>query len=132
MADFQLLGRIEGCRYGETNVTVTLSEYKAGFKKNDGTRVEEKYITWKCIFKPYFKKFISSHFTSGMLVLVKGEIFPYAIHNGEETEGYSMLGQTINLASFPKNLRREIKMLKESQAHSTGTPNLEDYNTPDF
>lgn len=132
MADFQVLGRIEGCRYGETNVSVIVSEYKMGYKKQDGTKKSEKYITWKCIFKPYFKKFIATHFSEGMLVQIKGEILPYAIHNGEETDGYSVLGQTINLASFQKNLRREIKMLKESQAHTTGTPNLEDYNTPDF
>ena len=68
-----------------------------------------------------------------MLVQVKGEILPYAIQNQNIVDGYSVLGQTINLASFPRaSVKQENKMIKESQMHDTATPNLDEYNKPDF
>ena len=95
--------------------------------------VDDKYVTFKVIYKPYFKKFISEHFSKGMLVKVKGEVFPYAIEHGEIKDGVSFIGETCNLYSFPRyNVKQENKMIKESQMHDTATPNLEDYNKPDF
>jgi hypothetical protein len=44
-----------------------------------------------------------------------------------------VLGQTLNLASFPRaSVKQENKMIKESQMHDTATPNLDVYNKPDF
>ena len=66
-------------------------------------------------------------------VKVKGEVFPYAIEHGEIKDGVSFIGETCNLYSFPRyNVKQENKMIKESQMHDTATPNLEDYNKPDF
>lgn len=68
-----------------------------------------------------------------MLVKVKGEVFPYAIEHGEIKEGVSFIGETCNLYSFPRySVKQENKMIKESQMHDTATPNLDEYNKPDF
>jgi hypothetical protein len=68
-----------------------------------------------------------------MLVKVKGEVFPYAIEHGEIKEGISCIGETCNLYSYPRaSVKQENKMIKESQMHDTATPNLDEYNKPDF
>jgi hypothetical protein len=133
MADFTVTGFINTVKYLPNAALVFIDEFKRGYKKTNGETVEDKYLSWKCVFKPYFKKFINEHFSNGMLVQVKGEILPYAIQNQNIVDGYSVLGQTINLASFPRaSVKQENKMIKESQMHDTATPNLEDYNKPDF
>jgi nickel-dependent lactate racemase len=101
--------------------------------KADGTKVDDKYVTWKCIFKPGFKNYIVNHFNNGMLVQVKGEVMPYAIDHERLVDGYSVIGQTINMASYPKSmLKQERKMIKESLENSNEKPNLQDHLTPDF
>ena len=133
MADFTVTGFINTVKYLPDAVLVFIDEFKRGYKKPNGEIVEDKYLSWKCVFKPYFKKYINEHFANGMLVQVKGEILPYAIQNQNIVDGYSVLGQTINLASFPRaSVKQENKMIKESQMHDTATPNLDDYNKPDF
>lgn len=133
MADFTVTGFINTVKYLPNAALVFIDEFKRGYKKTNGETVEDKYLSWKCVFKPYFKKFINEHFSNGMLVQVKGEILPYAIQHQNIVDGYSVLGQTINLASFPRaSVKQENKMIKESQMHDTATPNLEDYNKPDF
>lgn len=133
MADFTVTGFINTVKYLPNAALVFIDEFKRGYKKTNGETVEDKYLSWKCVFKPYFKKFINEHFSNGMLVQVKGEILPYAIQYQNIVDGYSVLGQTINLASFPRaSVKQENKMIKESQMHDTATPNLEDYNKPDF
>lgn len=133
MADFTVTGFINTVKYLPDAALVFIDEFKRGYKKTNGETVEDKYLSWKCVFKPYFKKYINEHFSNGMLVQVKGEILPYAIHNQNIVDGYSVLGQTINLASFPRaSVKQENKMIKESQMHDTATPNLDEYNKPDF
>jgi hypothetical protein len=133
MADFTVTGFINTVKYLPGAALVFIDEFKRGYKKSNGETVDDKYLSWKCIFKPYFKKYINEHFSNGMLVQVKGEILPYAIQNQNIVDGYSVLGQTINLASFPRaSVKQENKMIKESQMHDTATPNLDEYNKPDF
>lgn len=133
MADFTVTGFINTVKYLPGAALVFIDEFKRGYKKSNGETVDDKYLSWKCLFKPYFKKYINEHFSNGMLVQVKGEILPYAIQNQNIVDGYSVLGQTINLASFPRaSVKQENKMIKESQMHDTATPNLDEYNKPYF
>ena len=110
-----------------------LSEYKKGYKKSDGTIVEDKYHSWKVIFNGYFIKYLTTHFGKGMLVEVKGDIVPYAIEHGQITEGYSIIGQTCNMYSYPRYaVKQENKMIKESMDNTYEQPDLESFNQPDF
>ena len=81
MADFTVTGFINTVKYLPDAALVFIDEFKRGYKKADGETVDDKYLSWKCVFKPYFKKYINEHFSNGMLVQVKGEILPYAIQN---------------------------------------------------
>ncbi len=133
MAQFTVIGFISSVRYLPDSCVVYVSEYKRGYKKNNGEVVDDKYLSWKVIYKSYFKKFVSSHFSDGMLVEIKGELLPYAIDHDKMVDGYSVIGQTINIASFPKStLKHEIKLIKDSRFDDDTSPNIEDYNTPDF
>jgi len=134
MADFSVVGFIDAIKYLPDSCMVFVSEFKRGYRKSrSGEKVEDKYLSWKCIFKPYFKKYINDHFNNGMLVQVKGEVLPYAIEHGKIIEGYSVVGQTINLASYPRaSVKQEQRMIKESQESSDETPNLEAFIQPDF
>lgn len=133
MADFTLVGFIRAIKYMDDAVLVFIDEYKNGYKKSDGEIVNDRYISWKCIFKSYFKNYISKHFGNRMLVQVKGEVFPYAIEHDKMVEGVSVIGQTINIASYPRpSARREMKAIRDSQFHGDGTPDLEDFNEADF
>lgn len=133
MASFEVIGLVNTIKYMPDHCLVFIDEFKKGYKKQDGTRVEDRYISWKCIFKPYFKKYINEHFSNGMLVQVKGEVMPYAIDHERLVEGYSVIGQTINMASYPKSmLKQERRMIKESLENSSERPNLQDHLTPDF
>ena len=73
MADFTVIGYINTIKYLPDSCLVFIDEFKRGYRKQDGTMVDDKYMSWKCIFKPYFKKFINDHFNQGMLVQVKGD-----------------------------------------------------------
>jgi len=133
MADFTVIGYINNIKYLQDSCLVFLDEFRKGFRKKDGTIVDDKYLSWKCIFKPYFKKYINEQFNQGMLVQVKGEIMPYAIEKEHLVEGYSVIGQTINVASYPRaSVKQEAKMIKDSQMHASETPDLEGFNAPDF
>ena len=133
MASFEVTGFINTIKYLPDHCLVFIDEFKKGYKKKDGSRIDDRYITWKCIFKPYFKGYIVNHFNNGMLVQVKGEVMPYAIDHEKVVEGYSVIGQTINIASFPKSMiKQEAKMIKDSQMHASETPDLEGFNAPDF
>ena len=133
MADFTVIGYINNIKYLQDSCLVFLDEFRKGFRKKDGTIVDDKYLSWKCIFKPYFKKYINEQFNQGMLVQVKGEIMPYAIEKEHLIDGYSVIGQTINLASYPRaSVKQEAKMIKDSQMHASETPDLEGFNAPDF
>ena len=133
MADFTVIGYINNIKYLQDSCLVFLDEFRKGFRKKDGTIVDDKYLSWKCIFKPYFKKYINEQFNKGMLVQVKGEIMPYAIEKEHLVDGYSVIGQTINVASYPRaSIKQEAKMIKDSQMHASETPDLEGFNAPDF
>lgn len=134
MANFSVIGILEGVRYTQDGAIATISEYRRGYTKADGTVVDETLMHWKVIYKAYFKKYISSNFRAGALVAVKGEISPYAIHSGEVVDGYSIKGETLNLASFPKNLKRERRMLRESQLSNddNSQPDVASYREDDF
>lgn len=133
MADFTVIGYINNIKYLQDSCLVFLDEFRKGFRKKDGTIVDDKYLSWKCIFKPYFKKYINEQFNKGMLVQVKGEIMPYAIEKEHLVDGYSVIGQTINVASYPRaSVKQEAKMIKDSQMHASETPDFEGFNAPDF
>lgn len=133
MASFSVIGFIESVKPLPDSCILFLSEYKKGYKKSDGTIVNDKYVSWKIIYKGYFTKYITSHFGKGMLVEVKGEILPYAIEHGQTVEGISVIGQTCNMYSYPRyNVKIENKMIKDSQLASDEQPDLDSYNLPDF
>lgn len=134
MASFETRGFIIGVKYNQNNVVVTLSENRNGYRKSDGTIVADSVINWRVTYKAVpFKKYISSHFSSGMYVEVKGEILPCVFGDeGAILDGYTILGQTINMASFPKKVQAERKMIKESQGGDMGEPDVEAYMTDDF
>ena len=133
MAAFSVIGFIDAVKILPDSCILFLSEYKKGYRKSDGTIVDDKYVSWKVIYKGYFIKYITSHFGKGMLVEVKGEVLPYAIEHGQAVEGVSVIGQTCNLYSYPRyNVKQELKMIKESQIASNEQPDLEDFNTTDF
>lgn len=135
MANVSIVGIIEGIKYltNGGGCFVFLSEYKKGYKKSDGTRVDDKYMSWKVIYKQGLVSYINNHFSNGMVVEVKGEVLPYAIENGETVDGYSVIGQTMNVFSVPRLYQRqEARLQKETQMHSSGKPDLQAYNEPDF
>lgn len=133
MASFQCVGFVEAVKILSDSCILFLSEYKKGYRKSDGTIVDDKYVSWKIIFKGYFIKYITSHFGKGMLVEVKGEVLPYAIEHGQTVEGVSVIGQTCNMYSYPRyNVKLEKKMIKDSQLASDEQPDLDAYNQPDF
>ena len=135
MADIQILGHIANIKYQKECILIFVDERRRGFKRNNGTVVGDTVLTWKCIFSGSDSKrsYIDRYFNTGMLVKVKGEALPYAIEQDNMVDGYSVLIQSINVAPYPSDsIRREIKMQKESQLHSSGEPDLEGYNQPDF
>ena len=135
MASFQVVGFIESIKYIPNNggCFVFVSEFKKGYRKSSGEVVDDRNLQWKIIFKQGLVKYINDHFNNGMLVEVKGEVFPYAVEHGNVTDGYSVIGQTMNMFSFPRSYARsEEKMIKESMLHSDEKPNLSDFNSPDF
>ena len=133
MNRFIVQGFINTIKYLPDACVVYIDDFKKGYKKTNGEIVDDKYISWKIIFKGYFKKYISEHFSNGMLVEIDADMYPYAIHNGKIIEGYSCLGKTIDIASYPRSsVKQEIRMIKESQQTSSGIPDLDTYNSPDF
>lgn len=135
MASITIIGIIENVKYlpNGGGCFVFMSEFRKGYRKSDGSRVDDKYMSWKVIFKQGLVSYINNHFSNGMVVEVKGEVLPYAIENGNTVDGYSVIGQTMNMFSIPRPYQRqEARMQKDSQLHSSGRPDLESYNEPDF
>ena len=133
MASFSVIGFVDAIKILPDSCMLFLSEYKKGYKKSDGTVVDDKYHAWKIIFKGYFIKYLTTHFGKGMLVEVKGEIVPYVIEHGQIIDGYSVIGQTCNIFSYPRySVKQENKMIKESMDSANVLPDLESYNQPDF
>ena len=110
-----------------------VSEFKKGYRKANGETVDDKYLSWNVIFKQGLVNYINNHFSNGMLVEIKGDALPYAIDKDTIVQGYSVIGQTVNLFSFPRSsVRQEQRMIKESQMHATDVPDLDAHNEPDF
>ena len=133
MASFETVAFISQIKYLQTSVLVFLDEFHKGYKNKDGSIVDDKYVSYKTIWKPYFKKYINEHFGQGMLVQVKGEMLPYAIEQEKIVDGYTIIGHFITIASYPRyGVRQEQRMIKESQMHATDVPDLDAHNEPDF
>lgn len=134
MVDVLMLGYIEGIRCNDNFVVVKLSVRRAGFRKKDGTNVAEEILIYRVIFASYMRKYISSHFDAGVYVKIKGNMLPYAKGKGGEiVDGYTILGQTMERASYPlQSSRISRKVLKESEGHDVGEPDLDDFMSADF
>ena len=128
------LGHIEAIRYTDTAILITVSERRLGYRKKDGSIVDDEILNYKIIFKLGMRAYISKFFDTGMLVSIKGIVLPYAKdHQGNIVEGYSIIGETMSRAAYPsKGIRNEKRAIKESQISSSGTPDLDSYNEPDF
>lgn len=133
MASFQCIGIIDAIKLLPESCVLFITERKSGYKKQNGEFVDEKFLQWRIIYGGYFKKYLVNHFGKGMLVEVKGEILPYTIEHNQQTDGFSILGQTCNVWAYPKyGAKREAKMIKDSQENGDGVPDLDEYNKPDF
>lgn len=133
MNRFILQGFVNTIKYLPDACILYIDDFKKGYKKPNGEVVDDKYFSWKIIFKGYFKKYINEHFSNGMLVEIDAEMYPYAIRNGEIIEGYSCLGKSIDLSSYPRStVKMEQNLVKESLLHGSEIPNIDEYNKPDF
>ena len=133
MNRFIVQGFINTIKYLPDACVLHIDDFKKGYKKPNGEIVDDKYLSWKIIFKGYFKKYISEHFSNGMLVEIDAEMYPYAIQNGKLIEGYSCLGKSIDISSYPRaSVKQEAKMIKDSQMHASEMPDFEGFNAPDF
>lgn len=133
MNRFIVQGFINTIKYLPDACVVYIDDFKKGYKKPNGEIVDDKYFSWKVIFKGYFKKYINEHFSNGMLVEIDAEMYPYAIQNGKLIEGYSCLGKSIDISSYPRaSVKQEKRMIKDSQLHGSEIPDLDGHNKPDF
>jgi len=133
MNRFVLQGFINTIKFQPECVLIMVDEYRKGYTKTNGEKVDDKYLSWKVIFKPALRQYISKFFNRGMLVDIDAEMYPYAIEHGKQVDGYSCLGLCINVASYPRaSVKQELKMIKDSQEASTEQPNLDDFKQEDF
>ena len=135
MANITIIGFVDNIKYlpNQGGCFVFVSEFKKGYKKSNGEVVDDKYLSWKVIFKQGLVKYINNHFNNGMLVEIKGEVFPYAIDKETIVQGYSVIGQCMNLASYPRStVKMEQNIVKESLLHGSEIPNIDEYKKPDF
>ena len=133
MNRFILEGFIGNVQYLPDSCILTINEYEQGYTKGNGEYVDDKFITWKVIFKGSMKAYISKFFKNGMLVDIDAKMLPYAVSRGEAVDGYSCNGIAINMASYPRqSARQEMKMMRESQQMTDEAPDLEEFNKPDF
>ena len=135
MANITIIGFVDNIKYlpNQGGCFVFVSEFKKGYKKSNGEVVDDKYLSWKIIFKQGLVKYINNHFNNGMLVEIKGDVFPYAIDKETIVQGYSVIGQCMNLASYPRStVKMEQNLVKESLLHGSEIPNIDEYKKPDF
>ena len=134
MADVTLYGHIEGIRYKEKSIFVTVSEYRCGFVRRDGERVPEELLTFVVVFLASSRKYISSYFKVGSLVKVRGSLLPYVRkRDGTLVEGCTISGQLIELATYPKRSALvEKSAVRDSEEHPCGVPSVDSYLEDDF
>lgn len=135
MADIIIRGFLDKIHFlpNQSGGILQVSEFRKGYRKGNGVIVDDKYITWKVLFKHGQASFVNKYFNTGMLVKVKGEVLPYAIEHDNILEGYTVLMDSCSVDSYPRSgVKRELSMIKDSQLHGNGTPDLDSYNEPDF
>jgi len=135
MADITIRGIIDNIHIlpnGNGGI-LQVSEFRRGFRKSNGEVIEDRYISWKVIFKKGQASYLNKHFNVGMLVKVKGDVLPYAVERNEVVDGYTVLMDSCTMDSYPRsNLRMEVKMMKDSQSNSYAIPDIDEYNKKDF
>ena len=135
MADFHVIGHISNIKFTQDSIIIWVDENKNGFRRSDGSCVDPRVITWKCLFSgtESKRKYINRYFNRGMLVQIKGELLPYAVENGTSIDGYTVFVQTINIFAYPRTtVKTEQMMKKASLEHDDEEPDLDRYNSPDF
>lgn len=133
MAAFSVIGFVDCIKIIDGACLMFLSEFKKGYTKKNGEHVDDKYISWRIIFKDYFRKYLTENFNKGMLVEVKGEVFPYEVEHGEVKDGISILGQCCNLFSFPRSsMKQELRLIKRSQEMNDEEPDVDEFYREDF
>ena len=135
MADWSAEGHITAIKYLPTCIIVFFDEYRRGYRKPNGEIVEPKVWSWRCLFSGNESKrsYITKYFNRGDYVKIKGEIAPFSVEHGDVVDGNSVYIQTINKISYPRQMiKQEQRMIKESQEHSTGTPDVEGFYEDDF
>ena len=134
MADISLLGHIEGIRYVESGVIMRISERRAGYRRKDGSRVKDEVLFFRVMFKSFLRNYIQTYFDVGSLVKVKGTVWPYyKTADGEIHEGITILGQTLDIASYPsRDAVRDKRVLKESSGVDMGEPDLDGFSSDVF
>ena len=134
MADFQVLGHIVNVKHLPDCVLIFIDEYKKGYKKTSGEKVEDKVLSWRCIFSGNENKrnYINKFFNRGSLVQIKGELLPYSLSQGQMVDGYTVFIQTINLAAYPRQtIKFEKKAIKES-LNDGEVPDVDSFYKSDF
>lgn len=134
MADIIIRGFLDKIHYLQNQGGIMyVSEFKKGYKKSSGEYIEDRYISWRVLFKQGQSSYLNKHFGTGMLIKVKGEVLPFAIKQQNIVEGYTITMDSCVIDSYPRyNAKQEIKMIKESQLNSDEQPDLDSYNQPDF
>ena len=133
MAYWGVTGFVENIKVLQNSCLLIVSEYKSGFRKQNGEYEDDKFLYWNIVFPYYFKKYLVDNFSKGMLVEVKAEAFPYLVEHGTIKDGYSLVGQCCNRASYPRQTAKmEKKMMAESQMSVQDEPNIDEYSKPDF
>lgn len=134
MADFSVIGHVEGIRCGKSFVLVKVSERRSGYTRRDGVVVPEELLTWVVFFKLFLRDYIKTYFKVGSLVSIKGTLLPYRrLKDGGSSVGFTVLGQTMDLMAYPmSSASMEKRALKDSVVHPVGNPDLDDFMSDDF
>lgn len=133
MADIQILGHITNIRYERGCILLFIDEYRKGYVSSGGIRVDDKVLSWCCIFSGNERKrvYVDKYFGRGSYVQVKGEVLPYAIREGVAVDGYSVFVQSLNLACYPNKMLRAEKKLLDSSV-SMDVPDVPSVQGSDF
>ena len=134
MAKVFINGHIESIKYKEASVEVIVNEVCSGYRDASGKKFDDELLIWKVVFANSSRNYLMKFFSEGMLVDVYGFIKPYTKdREGKMVEGYSILGKNVDRAVYQRSsIRKERQAIKDSQLHSTGTPDLKAYQEEDF
>lgn len=133
MADVTLFGVIERIKCAKTSVSVTLLERRLGYKRKDGTQVDEAMLSFRILFTSAMRKYIVGYFQQGNLVKVKGTLLPYRVgKDGTVKDGYTILGQTIEYGAYPRVGVETEKKLLAMGSESMSEPDVDDFMDDGF